>query len=352
MKIEVLSQIILKHIKMHSARLSFFAQMVMSVIKTGKVSLKRLVEEIAGEATLESKIRKAQKFFKDQKLDMISGGKLIVEILGIIGKVKIVLDRTNWDYGKTTINYFVASIVLGNMAIPIYWIPLDKKGNSSTKERMLLCEMLFQIIPKEQIECILGDREFIGQEWFQWLIDQKIKFIIRLKENFVVEVDGKETWLVVLFSELKKDQELYKKVLLWGIPITIVAKRLADNSLLILASNYVHHTQLCEVYRKRWAIEICFKNLKSNGFDLESTHMTDPEKLSKLMLVLAIASAITIKTGLLRASEKPIKILKHGRAAFSLFTYGINYLRSYIFRASKLLNKYMAQIMNFAIHCL
>lgn len=161
MKIEVLSQLILKHIKMHSARLCFFAQMIMSAIKTGKVSLKRLVEEVAGEATLESKIRKAQKFFKDQKLDMIDGGKLIVEILGIIGKFKIVLDRTNWDYGKTTINYFVASIVIGNMAIPVYWIPLNKKGNSSTKERILLCEMLFQIIPKEQIECILGDREFI-----------------------------------------------------------------------------------------------------------------------------------------------------------------------------------------------
>jgi hypothetical protein len=350
MKIDVLSQLILKHIKMHSARLSFFAQMIMSAIKTGKVSLKRLVEEIGGEATLESKIRRCQKFFQEQELDMISGGKLIVAILGIIGKVKIVIDRTNWDYGKTTINYFVASVILGNMAIPIYWMPLDKKGNSSTKERILLSEMLFQIIPKEQIECILGDREFIGQAWFQWLIDQKIKFIIRLKENFVIEVGGKETWPVVLFSELKEGQELYKQVLLWGIPLTIVAKRLADNSLLILASNYVHHTQLCEVYKKRWAIEICFKNLKSNGFDLESTHMTEPEKLSKLMLILAIALAITVKTGLLRASEKPIKILKNGRATFSLFTYGIDYLRSYIFRISKLLNQHMTQIMNFAIY--
>lgn len=346
MKAEVLSLLILKHMDMHPARATFCAQMIVSAIKTGKVSLKRLVEEVEGYAKLESKIKRSQIFFREQKLDMVGGGKLIFEILGIKGRVRIGFDRTNWMNGETEVNYFVASIIFENTAIPICWILLDKKGTSSTDERIKLFELLFQIIPKEQIECILGDREFIGQEWFQWLIDQKIKFIIRLKENFIVEVNGKKTWLAVLFSELAKDQELYKEVLLWGIPLTLVAKRLSDNSLLILASNYVHHTQLCEVYRKRWAIEICFKNLKSNGFNLESTHMTDLKKLSRLMFILAVASAITIKTGILRSFEKPIKILKHGRAAFSLFTYGIDHLRSFIFKIPSLLNRHLKKIIH------
>ncbi|MDP0563239.1 MAG: transposase [Candidatus Endonucleobacter sp. (ex Gigantidas childressi)] len=42
-------------------------------------------------------------------------------------------------------------------------------------------------------------------------------------------------------------------------------------------------------YSKRWSIEIMFGNLKSLGFDLESTHMTNLDRMDKLMGLLTIA---------------------------------------------------------------
>ena len=42
------------------------------------------------------------------------------------------------------------------------------------------------------------------------------------------------------------------------------------------------------LYRWRWGIETLFSCLKSRGFCMEDTHMTDPRKIEKLMFVLAI----------------------------------------------------------------
>ena len=41
-------------------------------------------------------------------------------------------------------------------------------------------------------------------------------------------------------------------------------------------------------YAVRWSIEVLFGNLKSRGFDVEATHMSDPEKMDKLMGILAL----------------------------------------------------------------
>jgi hypothetical protein len=50
-------------------------------------------------------------------------------------------------------------------------------------------------------------------------------------------------------------------------------------------------------YRQRWTIETMFANLKTKGFNLEDTHITDPGKLSTLLAVLALTVTLTVKTG-------------------------------------------------------
>ena len=38
----------------------------------------------------------------------------------------------------------------------------------------------------QQIKCLIGDREFIGEEWFTWMKTNDIPFVMRLRENFLV----------------------------------------------------------------------------------------------------------------------------------------------------------------------
>ena len=65
------------------------------------------------------------------------------------------------------------------------------------------------------------------------------------------------------------------------------------------------------LYKFCWAIERLFKHLKSAGFDIEKSHITDPDRFVKLVAVCAIASALIIKNGLIQNEINPIKIRDH-----------------------------------------
>lgn len=70
---------------------------------------------------------------------------------------------------------------------------------------------------------------------------------------------------------------------------------------------------------------------KSRGFNLEDTHLTDSERLSRLFALLTIALCWAYLTGQWLSEPRPIKIKKHGRKQTSVFRYGFDYLRRIFF---------------------
>jgi hypothetical protein len=64
---------------------------------------------------------------------------------------------------------------------------LRKGGTSSTKDRTKILKRVIKAIGPEKIRVFLADREFIGEEWFRFLIEKGILFVIRIKQNSMVE---------------------------------------------------------------------------------------------------------------------------------------------------------------------
>ena len=77
-----------------------------------------------------------------------------------------------------------------------------------------------------------------------------------------------------------------------------------------------------------------FANLKTKGFNMEDTHITDRDKLATLLVVLALAVTLAVKTGVAASCLKPIPVKKHGRRAWSLFALGLHSLRKICATAS------------------
>jgi hypothetical protein len=73
-------------------------------------------------------------------------------------------------------------------------------------------------------------------------------------------------------------------------------------------------------------IETLFGALKSRGFNLEDTHLTDPERLSRLLALLAIAFTWAFVVGQWQAVVKDLKLKKHGYPPKSIFRLGLNML--------------------------
>jgi hypothetical protein len=81
-----------------------------------------------------------------------------------------------------------------------------------------------------------------------------------------------------------------------------------------------------ERYRMRWGIESLFGALKSCGFNLEDTRLQDPERISRLLALLAIAFTWAFVVGVWQATVKELKLKKHGYPPKSVFRLGLNML--------------------------
>jgi len=128
-----------------------------------------------------------------------------------------------------------------------------------------------------------------------------------------------------------------------GHELFIIGLRLPGEYLIVVTNDAPE--EALEDYEKRWEIETLFGCLKSRGFNFESTHMTKPERISKLVALLAIAFCWCHITGEWLHTQKAITIQKHGRKAISIFRYGLDKLREILLNISEKMHGFKKMII-------
>ncbi len=331
-----LSSLIVNHIRLGASRRETLGWLMASILKAGTVNLNRLAPHIDSPAKTESVHRRLERFFDEVTLNEAEVAGLVVRALGLEGKAwHLAVDRTNWQFGKTDLNILVLSVSHNDVCVPLFWRVLDKAGNSNTAERIDLMQTFKDTFPDQPLASLTGDREFIGNAWIAWLQEAGIPYFLRLREDMNIFNDTHAPLpLHHHAARLPVGERLVLKGW-WHIgcsatnaspPVRIVILRLKTGELLIIASRS-RPTRALAVYRQRWKIETLFAALKTRGFNLEATHMTDPAKLSMLMAILAMAASIAYKAGLWALKKKTLPFKSHGRKARSLFALGLDALR-------------------------
>ncbi|WIH78820.1 IS4-like element ISAba1 family transposase [Acinetobacter baumannii] len=323
-----------KYLKWNKSHLKCFALIMLVIILKQTCNLSSASKALPIKCLPQSFYRRMQRFFAGQYFDYRQISQLIFNMFSF-DQVQLTLDRTNWKWGKRNINILMLAIVYRGIAIPILWTLLNKRGNSDTKERIALIQRFIAIFGKDRIVNVFADREFIGEQWFTWLIEQDINFCIRVKKNFIVTNHlGKNHKISDLFRHLKVGQiECRKRRILVGrVKLYISALQLENGELLLVVSPQFNANAIQD-YALRWEIETLFSCLKGRGFNLENTRLTDPRRVKKLIAVLAISFCWCYLTGEWQHDQKKaIKIKKHGRLSMSLFRYGLDYVQMAIQR--------------------
>ena len=291
------------------------------------VNLIRIANGLNGQADKKSNYRRIQRFFALFPIDPDQIAQVIVALLPAHKDWLVTFDRRHWQFGRVQINILLVGLVFQGVSFPLYWTLLPKKGNSNTTERIALMEQVIACLGKGRIRAVLGDREFIGQQWFKWLDQQGLTYHMRIKENAVLPGTKPQPKVYTLFRDLPVDHQriLRKRRWIYGQSVFLAAVRLKDEYL-IVASNKAPAQALAR-YQKRWSIEVLFSALKKRGFDFEQTHLTNPERIKKLVALLAIAFTWAHLVGVWLAKKKPLKIKKHGYKEQSLFRYGLDHLQ-------------------------
>ena len=322
------------HFGLSKTRLETLAVLLVGLANGRTVNLSHLASQFPGDAQHGSNYRRLQRFFQFVRLDGDTAARLIVGMLNCGRPKLLALDRTNWKLGSRDVNVLVLAIVTRRFRVPLMWTLLPHAGNSDTAQRIALLERYLSLFGASSIRALLADREFIGAGWLKFLCENNVPFAIRLREDMQIRLaDGR---LRQFRSLLRKPGRGTWQGWLNGMDavpanqLRVTAKRIKGSELLIVATNLGEGVSSLNLYRKRWGIECLFADAKTRGLNIEDTHITDPDKLATLLVVVALAVTWAHRCASLAMGRKGIRRKAHGRREKSWFRTGFDALRNWI----------------------
>jgi hypothetical protein len=83
------------------------------------------------------------RFFKMKYIgEFITGIRSLLLSISETDLTYLIVDRTNWKGGEKNFNLLTIGNLLRHVFSPLYWIQLNKRGNSNTDDRKALIEGL------------------------------------------------------------------------------------------------------------------------------------------------------------------------------------------------------------------
>ena len=249
----------------------------------------------------------------------------------------LIIDGSSWKWGGRTYHFLTLSILYKRVSIPVWWKDLGRLGISSQRHRKGMLRLALRVLDLKG-KVLIGDREYVGTEWFAALQNASIDFVLRLrKKNYQQEVEQKGKSVSKLEDKAKAQigKLTWKKFTLQQRTYYYVVKAYRNRSgkveFLRLISS-VTPALAMKYYGYRYRIETMFKHLKSNGFDLESLHVQKVYKVQMMMAAVVLAYTLSVVYGL-KKYRRRIALKKHGSAEMSVFRYGLdkwqNHLQSF-----------------------
>jgi len=321
---------------------------ICGIIESRSVIYEAIAQKMNETVDEESNLRRIQRFFAEVEIDYTQIAIILMSFIPL-RKLTLCIDRTNWKFGKLNINILTLTAKYKGVGIPIFFEMLEKRGNSNQQERIDLLEKFVSIFGINRIACVIGDREFIGEKWYNYLLNSKIDFYIRIHKSHLVEIDGN---VISAFELLKgRIRRSVSEVKVNNVIANIGATYLQnpddeDDKYLIIITNR-HPDGASQAYQNRWSIEVFFQSIKGRGFNIENTHLKDVIRIKKLVAMVCLAFVWCLTIGIWKDQAiKDIRIKNNGYKANSFFRYGLNHLRNIFKNISNKLSKFLNFIDN------
>lgn len=220
------------------------------------------------------------------------------------GKVFIQVDFTSQEDDFLIL---CASIVVHNCSVPLYFsmrnYPRKKGQYDHKKMEVAFLKALKHILSKKYQYVIVADRGFGNDRFMQACSDCGFEYVIRIQPNMRVECD-QSTGMV--HEVLTVDGTHFVKVIAWDKEIGL-HRHSSETGSWYLASNSITltHTKSLHIYKDRFKIEKCFQDLKSAGFDMESSKIKKYSHYKRLLAIVMVAHALLVLLGHVIVTRMP-----------------------------------------------
>jgi len=273
-------------------RIRILALWIYGLLQAEHCSLYRVAKHLPLRTNKASKIQRLKRFLKNPGIVV---ERIYAEIVKVMLKkwngrsLDIAMDRTQWG----VFNLLLCGIAYGKRVLPLGWRLLNHSGNSSFDEQKELLDSIRPLLPEKCQILLLGDGEFKGVELMKYALSNGWDFSLG---------QSKSTWMKYPSGEWEQLKKLkvsdgmpcyYQGVFLtkeheFG-PVNVIAywDREEERIRYVVTNRRACRATLNWGKRRSW-IEATFKDFKTGGFQLESSRLTNPDRMNRLLLVMAI----------------------------------------------------------------
>jgi hypothetical protein len=228
------------------------------------------------------------------------------DILGRVAErgdaIALILDQSKLSDRHQVL---MLSVRWGERALPVAWRIEETDGGIGFSTQKTLLDAVQAWLPAQASVVLYADRFYGTPELIRLCCDHGWDYRLRLKGNLIARLGSRKTST----GELANSGTTYFET------VALTGKRVSTNIGIIRDPGHVEPWIIAMSvkpaylttldYAKRWGIEPMFSDFKSRGFGIEQTQIHYPDRVGRLILVMALALYWAVSTGMWDAMENP-----------------------------------------------
>ena len=324
---------------LHAKRILSLTNAVVGVIHAVSASIHAIGIGLAVAAGLHPKhaIKQVDRLLSNTALDVWAlFVHWVPHVLETQREIVVALDWTEFDADDhATVALYL--VTRHGRATPLIWRTVPKrqlKGRRNTCEDSVLLR-LREVLPPGVTVTVLADRGFGDQKLYELLTDLRFDFIIRFRGNVIVhpatgDAQPATAWVPTNghIRQLRGAAVTADRYALDSV-VCVKARGMKQPWCLAVRGAYTGAAAV-KLYGRRFTIEEAFRDTKDAryGLGLSATHIGDPRRRDRLLLICAMAMTLLTLLGAAGESLGMDRMLKANtvkRRTHSLFRQGCYY---------------------------
>ncbi len=204
------------------------------------------------------------------------------------------------DQSKLSDRHQVLMVALrpGERALPLAWRIETTQGAIGFDTQKNLLDAVVSWMPTDTGISLMADRFYGTADLISLCQERGWSYRLRLKGTLIVQDrSGRTTTAARAKGKLCYLQDVELTARRAKTHIGIIRDPGHDQPWIIAMSEKPGYLTTLD-YSKRWGIEPMFSDFKSRGFGIENTQIQYPDRLARLLLVMALALYSAVSTGL------------------------------------------------------
>jgi hypothetical protein len=227
----------------------------------------------------------------------------------------------------------VIAVVYKQRALPITWlVEKKKKGHFSEERHIELIQSVREMIQHGQRVVLLGDGEFDGVDLQSIVNHWEWDYVLRTSEtNTLCWEDHWFPYKETLWHLKPGDVFVVPEALFtqrgYGPVTGLTWWRKDCKEPIHLVTNMRCADEACRFYGKRFKIETFFSDEKGRGFNLQKSHLSNPERINRLLMAAFLAYYWIVALGVSAVQDGWQSVIHRAhRCDLSLFQLGLRLL--------------------------